>query len=57
MFEPVPVRAALADGCTHVLVLCSRPPHVHSAWGTYLRRSMSRAVKSLVLNPVRLLGS
>ena len=26
VFEPVPVISAIADGCTHVLVLCSRPP-------------------------------
>ena len=26
VFEPVPFRAAISDGCTHVLTLCSRPP-------------------------------
>lgn len=26
VFEPVPFRAAIADGCTHVVTLCSRPP-------------------------------
>ncbi len=25
VFEPVPFRSAIADGCTHVLVLCTRP--------------------------------
>ncbi len=25
VFEPVPFRAAIAEGCTHVLTLCSRP--------------------------------
>jgi predicted patatin/cPLA2 family phospholipase len=26
VFEPVPFRAAIADGCTHLVTLCSRPP-------------------------------
>lgn len=26
VFEPVPFRAAISDGCTHVITLCSRPP-------------------------------
>ena len=26
VFEPVPFRAAIADGCTHLITLCSRPP-------------------------------
>lgn len=26
VFEPVPFRAAIADGCTHIVTLCSRPP-------------------------------
>ena len=26
VFEPVPFRAAIADGCTHIVSLCSRPP-------------------------------
>lgn len=25
LFEPLPIRTAVGDGCTHVLVLCSRP--------------------------------
>ena len=25
VFEAVPFRSAIADGCTHVLVLCTRP--------------------------------
>ena len=25
VFEPVPVASAVRDGCTHVLVLCTRP--------------------------------
>lgn len=28
VFEPVPFRAAIADGCTHVLALCTRPPYM-----------------------------
>lgn len=30
VFEAVPWRAAIADGCTHVVVLCTRPA---SRWG------------------------
>lgn len=30
VFEPVPLRSALRDGCTHVLVLCTRPAQVCS---------------------------
>ena len=26
VFEAVPFRAAIADGCTHIITLCSRPP-------------------------------
>jgi predicted patatin/cPLA2 family phospholipase len=26
VFEPVPFRAAIADGCTHIVSVCSRPP-------------------------------
>ena len=26
VFEPVPFRAAINDGATHVLALCTRPP-------------------------------
>lgn len=28
VFEPVPFRAAIADGCTHVFALCTRPPYM-----------------------------
>lgn len=53
VFEPVPVKAALRDGCTHVLVLCSRPPDVRSAWSNYLQRSLAVAIKRALLSPVR----
>ena len=26
VFEAVPFRAAIADGCTHIITVCSRPP-------------------------------
>ena len=26
VFEPVPFQTAIADGCTHLITLCSRPP-------------------------------
>lgn len=28
VFQPVPFRSAIADGCTHLLVLCTRPTHL-----------------------------
>ena len=27
VFEAVPFRVAIADGCTHIITLCSRPPY------------------------------
>jgi predicted patatin/cPLA2 family phospholipase len=57
VFEPIPVKAALRDGCTHVLALCSRPPDAGPAWGRVLRRAVANAVKYTVLNPVSLLAS
>lgn len=54
VFEPIPVKAALRDGCTHVLALCSRPPDAGPAWGRVLRRAVHNAVKYTVLNPVSL---
>ncbi len=26
VFEAVPFRVAVADGCTHIITLCTRPP-------------------------------
>ncbi len=26
VFEGVPFKQAIADGCTHLVVLCTRPP-------------------------------
>eukprot|EP00775_Hariotina_reticulata_P009223 gene9223-9388_t len=51
VFEPLPVKAALKDGCTHVLALCSRPHSLGPAWGKYLTRTLHNAVKYWLLNP------
>jgi hypothetical protein len=51
VFEPVPVRTALADGCTHVLALCTRPATLTTTWHRRLvRGTVARVVKRTVLN-------
>ena len=52
VFEPIPVKAALRDGCTHVLALCSRAPDEGPAWGKLVKKVVHNAVKYTVLNPV-----
>ncbi|KAK9856443.1 hypothetical protein WJX84_002513 [Apatococcus fuscideae] len=51
VFEPVPFRTAIADGCSHIVVLATRPPFR----GGRLRKAVSDvftgAVKRAVLNP------
>lgn len=51
VFEPLPIKAALRDGCTHVLALCSRTHSAGPAWGKYLTHVLSSAIKYMVLNP------
>jgi predicted patatin/cPLA2 family phospholipase len=52
VFEPVPFRSAIADGCTHLLVLCTRP---RPARRSYLDRALADAleagVKRAVMSP------
>lgn len=50
VFEPVPVRSALRDGCTHALVLCTRPATLHTSWRKLVRGTVVHMVKSTVLN-------
>ncbi len=50
IFEPVPLRTALRDGCTHVLVLCTRPATLHTTWRRAVRGTVVRVVKQTVLN-------
>lgn len=52
VFEPLPIKAAISDGCTHVLALCSRPHNLGPAWGKQLSRALHNAVKYWLLNPV-----
>lgn len=33
VFEAVPFRVAIADGCTHIITLCTRPPYKETASG------------------------
>ena len=41
VFEPVPVPSAIRDGCTHVLVLCTRPaPTQRSPWAQRMRSTI-----------------
>lgn len=51
VFEPVPFQAAIADGCTHVLALCSRPPVERGTWGSYFEDVFSAAIKRAVMSP------
>lgn len=51
VFEPIPFRAALADGCTHVLVLCSRPPPRFGTLMNTLEDVLGGAIKRAVLSP------
>ncbi|KAK9794392.1 hypothetical protein WJX73_007160 [Symbiochloris irregularis] len=50
VFEAVPFRAAVSDGCTHVLTLCSRPPSSGGIFAT-LDDFMANLVKKAVLSP------
>lgn len=52
VFEPVPFRSAIADGCTHVLVLGTRPRRVNKGRiNTALEDAMEAAIKRAVLSP------
>lgn len=53
VFEPVPFRSAIADGCTHLLVLCTRPTHLtrRSRVNTALSDAMEVAIKKAVMSP------
>lgn len=54
VFEPLPVKAALRDGCTHVLALCSRPHKMEPAWSKYISTVLTNGIKYWLLNPVSL---
>lgn len=54
VFEPIPYRAAIKDGCSHVLALCSRPRFPTCNRGTLkkaLKSLVTLAVKRVALNP------
>lgn len=53
VFEPVPFRSAIADGCTHLLVLCTRPVPLtrRSRVNSYLADAVEVAIKKAVLSP------
>lgn len=52
VFEPVPFRSAVADGCTHVLVLCTRPAPAHkSPLDQALADALETAIKKAVMSP------
>jgi len=51
VFEPVPVMSAINDGCTHVLVLCTRPAKRRKGtWRRLVRGHMTIIVKNTVLD-------
>ncbi len=50
VFEPVPVASAVRDGCTHVMVLCTRPPAAApTGISKHVQRAVIHAVKNTVL--------
>mmetsp|Transcript_33901 Transcript_33901/g.84983 ORF Transcript_33901/g.84983 Transcript_33901/m.84983 type:complete len:458 (+) Transcript_33901:334-1707(+) len=54
IFEPIPFPAAIADGCTHVLVLCSRPDPTQLSVGpirSRLNSTLAEVVRKAVLSP------
>ena len=52
VFEPVPFRSAIADGCTHVIVLCNRARPTHKGFlNTHLDIAMTAVVKRAVMSP------
>ncbi|CAD7704268.1 unnamed protein product, partial [Ostreobium quekettii] len=51
VFEPIPYRAAIKDGCTHVLALCSKPPSVQSPVQKVVRKVVDIAVNRIINNP------
>lgn len=53
VFEPIPYKSAIQDGCTHVLALCSRPRQ-RGARGRAkkaLKQILVKAIKNFLLNP------
>lgn len=51
VFEAVPFRSAIADGCTHVLVLCTRPKRERRGVLPPLEDAMEAAIKKAILSP------
>ncbi|DBB06018.1 TPA: hypothetical protein ACH3X3_009994 [Trebouxia sp. C0006] len=51
VFEAVPFRVAVADGCTHIITLCTRPPFK----GNRIRKAVTNiffdAIKRAVMSP------
>lgn len=60
VFEPVPFRSAIADGCTHVLVLCTRPRPDASRSGVIdrtVRGAVEAAVKRALMSPAYMVAA
>ncbi|KAK9839773.1 hypothetical protein WJX81_000473 [Elliptochloris bilobata] len=51
VFEPVPFRAAIADGCTHILALCTRPPYMPGRLTKMVDDLMTTTIKRAVMSP------
>ncbi|KAK9825984.1 hypothetical protein WJX74_003239 [Apatococcus lobatus] len=51
VFEPVPFRVAIADGCSHIVVLATRPPFRGGRLRKAVADVFTGAVKRAVLNP------
>ena len=54
IFEPIPFPMAIRDGCTHVLVLCSRPNPQQIEVNPFMapiQRAAEELVRKVLLNP------
>ena len=52
VFQPVPYHSGVADGCTHLLILCSRP-HMDSDMFTFTGLHVRKRVKGLLDRAVK----
>lgn len=53
VFEPVPVESAIRDGCTHVIVLCTRTKQSEKGWRRHLQRTLVKTIKRKLLSQPR----
>jgi predicted acylesterase/phospholipase RssA len=58
VFEAIPFRAAIADGCTHIIALPTRPPFKKADYfARWVDENVSQLVKRAVLSPDYMKGA